>query len=207
MRARFAVPLAALILALAACTQKPTTSPTTGASTPAPATPTATATATASPTATGTTPTVGISVVPTLGATVTPTAPKGAVGPYTTIQTAEAYVSKQADTGFPFSFIGQDLTWRPAAILHVLHATPQGTASYGGDYYYFFVNGNPVGTRYFTQAVRETGVDPSTFSITYTVYKPGDPHCCPAGGQATVRFRWDGSRLSPLDPMPGATQS
>ena len=124
------------------------------------------------------------------------------------IQAAEAYVQTQSDVaGSSFQFLGPDLTWRPAATLHVLRATPSTAASYGGDYYFFFVNGNPVSRQYFTGAMSEQGLDDTTFSVTYRVYHPGDPHCCPTGGTATVRFRWNGSAVVALDPMPGATQS
>ena len=143
---------------------------------------------------------------PSRGATPTPTkAPAG--GSYGTLAAAQAYVQAQAEPGYPFSLLAADTTWRPGAVLHVLHGTPQGTASYGGDYYFFFANGNPVGKQYFTGAVGETPVDSTTFAVTYKVYKPADAHCCPSGGQATVRFHWDGARLKPLDPLTGATQS
>jgi predicted small lipoprotein YifL len=120
---------------------------------------------------------------------------------------AEAYAQGQAPAGFPFSFIAPDVTWANSATLHVLHATPQGSASYGGDYYFFFVNGTPVGKQLFTGAITSAAVDSTTFAVTYKVYKPGDAHCCPSGGQAQVRFHWDGVTLSPSGPMPGATQS
>jgi hypothetical protein len=121
---------------------------------------------------------------------------------------AEAYVQTQSDVaGSNFQFLGPDLTWRPSATLHVLRATPSTAASYGGDYYFFFVNGNPVSRQYFTGAMSEQGLDATTFSVTYRVFRPGDPHCCPTGGTSTVRFRWNGSAVVALDPMPGATQS
>jgi predicted small lipoprotein YifL len=120
---------------------------------------------------------------------------------------AEAYAQGQAPAGFPFSFIAPDVTWAPSATLHVLHATPQGSASYGGDYYFFFVNGTPVGKQFFTGAVTSAAVDSTTYAVTYKVYKPGDAHCCPSGGQSKVKFHWDGTKVSPLDPMPGTTQS
>jgi len=120
---------------------------------------------------------------------------------------AEAYAQGQAPAGFPFSFIAPDATWAASATLHVLHATPQGSASYGGDYYFFFVTGTPVGKQFFTGAVTSAAVDSTTFAVTYKVYEPGNAHCCPSGGQSKVRFHWDGTKVSSLDPMPGTTQS
>jgi hypothetical protein len=147
------------------------------------------------------------SPLPTPSASSAPTATKPAAGTYTSEAAAEAYVQTQADPGFPFTFLSPQSTWNPGATLHVLHATPQGTASYGGDYYFFFVSGNAVGRQVFAKSVGERLVDPTTFSVTYQVYVPGNPHCCPAGGQATVRLHWDGHQVRPLDPMTGATQS
>ena len=138
--------------------------------------------------------------------TVSPSPTKGAVGA-TTIQSAESYVQTTSDqAGGPFQFIGADSTWRPAATLHVLHATPAAAAGNGGDYYFFFVNGNLVGQFHFAGAVSERTPDATSFAVTYHVYKPGDPQCCPTGGNATTTFRWDGAKLV-HDPAPGATQN
>jgi hypothetical protein len=93
------------------------------------------------------------------------------------------------------------------AVLHVIRATYPTETGYGGDHFFFFVNGNPVGRQDFTGAPESTGIDDTTYSITYWIYRPNDPHCCPSGGQATVRFRWDGSTLRVLDPMPGPLQT
>jgi hypothetical protein len=129
------------------------------------------------------------------------------VGGYTTIQSAEAYAQSKSDqAGGSLEFIGADSTWRTAATLHVLHAIPAAAAGNGGDYFFFFVNGNPVGEFHFTGAVGARALDATSFAVTYGVYKPGDPPCCPTGGNATVTFRWDGSKLV-HDPAPGATQN
>jgi LppP/LprE lipoprotein len=44
-----------------------------------------------------------------------------------------------------------------------------------------------------------------TITLAYGVYEPGDRRCCPKGGTARVRFRWDGATLAPLDELPVAT--
>jgi hypothetical protein len=128
-------------------------------------------------------------------------------GPYPTLDDAEAYVMSQTPTGLPLQPVSPAGTWRDAAVLHVIHATPSTRASSGGDFFYFFVNGDPVGMEHFTLATASAGVNDTTYEITYAVYRPGDPHCCPTGGKATVRFRWEGAALTALDPMPGSTQS
>jgi hypothetical protein len=135
-----------------------------------------------------------------------PAAP--AAGPYTTLAAAEAYVRAQPPFAqLPASFADTGVTWRPAATLHVVRATPAGGASYQGDYYYFFVDGRPVGSQRFDRAQGEAAVADDTLAVTYSAYAAGDAHCCPSGGSRTVRFHWDGARLAPLDPLTGATQS
>jgi hypothetical protein len=124
-------------------------------------------------------------------------------GPYATREAAERFVRTQGEPGSTLTPISPQSTWRPAATLHVIHATFEGSASWAGDWYFFFVHGNLVGKRYFTRTIVATAVDDTTFSIAYDVFRQGDPHCCPSGGQATVRFQWNGNQLTRLDPLPG----
>jgi hypothetical protein len=158
-------------------------------------------------TSAGDNPTIQGSPTASVTSTVSAASPNAASPPFTTIQSAEAYVQTQAgDAGGPFEFIGVDSTWRPAGTLHVIHATPTTSASYGGDYYFFFVNGTPVDRFSFTASVSEHAPDATSLTVTYHVFKPGDPHCCPTGGTAITTFQWDGSKLT-HDPAPGATQN
>jgi hypothetical protein len=109
--------------------------------------------------------------------------------------------------GNDLTAVAPEQTWRPSAALHVIHATGASGADYPGDWYFFFAGGRLVGQQFFSHAAAQSSVDDATFSVTYNVFKEGDPHCCPSGGQATVRFHWDGSRLVTLDPLPGAIQT
>ena len=169
----------------------------------APATVTSSATLPLEPSITVTNPTT-TATPPAAGSPSPTTAP----ATLTTLAAAEAYVQTKAQdlAGAPFSFVGPDATWRPSATLHVLHATPTAAASSGGDYYFFFVAGRSVGQSTFTGYVSDATPDVVSFAVTYHVYKPGDAHCCPAGGTATTTFRWDGSQLTHTA-MTGATQS
>ena len=44
-------------------------------------------------------------------------------------------------------------------------------------------------------------------TLAYRLYRKNEPLCCPTGGVAKVRYRWDGSNLSPLDTIPGSSAS
>ena len=82
-----------------------------------------------------------------------------------------------------------------------------GTRLDSGDGYakraFFFVGGRYIGTDTSDDSanirVEDTGGD--TVTLAYALYGPNDALCCP-GGTATVRYRWNGSRLVPLDPIP-----
>jgi hypothetical protein len=39
-------------------------------------------------------------------------------------------------------------------------------------------------------------------AIGYELYRPDDPLCCPTAGAATVRYRWTGSKVVAMDPVP-----
>jgi hypothetical protein len=137
-----------------------------------------------------------------------PTAASGQ-GTYTNALAAEDYVKAQAaSTGFPFTFLDPGVTWGTTATLHVIHATPSGSAGYGGDYFYFFVNGSVVGSQYFTGPIASSSAtSPTAYSVVYPVFKPGDPACCPSGGQSTVTFTWSGTALVTSGSLTGARQS
>lgn len=120
-------------------------------------------------------------------------------GPYTSMGAASSYVESQGMT-----VLDPGSTWHDGNVLHVIHATPTGSASYGGDFYYFFVDGYEVGQETFTSASSSGTVDSTTFTVTFNVYLPTDPHCCPSGGTSTVNFNWDGSSLVTIGSMDGA---
>lgn len=49
--------------------------------------------------------------------------------------------------------------------------------------------------------------DGSVVDVAYALYRPGDSDADPSGGTKTVSFRWDGSRLKPLDAIPTSDPS
>ncbi len=44
-------------------------------------------------------------------------------------------------------------------------------------------------------------------AIGYDLYHSNDPLCCPTAGAATVRYRWDKTKVASLDPVPPASWS
>lgn len=136
------------------------------------------------------------------GSTTQTNPPAPSSGPYTSMSAAVSFVEAQEGG---MSAIDPATTWQPGATLNVIHATPTGTASYGGDFYFFFVNGYLVGQETFTSAVTSQIIDAQTFAVTFNVYLPTDPHCCPTGGTSTVQFWWDGGSIVTIGSMDGAT--
>ncbi|MCK9893578.1 LppP/LprE family lipoprotein [Frankia sp. AgB32] len=44
-------------------------------------------------------------------------------------------------------------------------------------------------------------------ALQYDLYRPDDPMCCPTAGGSTARFQWNGTSVTPLDPVPTAAYS
>lgn len=98
--------------------------------------------------------------------------------------------------------------WCESCPLHVIIAE-QRQATYALHWAFFFANGRGwLGTDTaaptIEQPVAVAWRDATTVALTYNLYRPGDAACCASGDHATVRFRWDGARLVPLDPVPEA---
>lgn len=126
---------------------------------------------------------------------------------YTTMADAVAYVKNAVDpdSALEATILDAASTWQEANTLHVIHATPSGTASWGGDYYYFFVDGCLVGEQSFTRTVSQQTIDGETFDVTFQKYLPSDPHCCPTGGDVSVQFFWNGESLLTIGSLEGAS--
>ena len=162
---------------------------------------TATTSTATTPTATTNIQTATTVAVDNTQGSVTPSEPVPGPGPYSTMDAAVAFVQGQPPG---LTVLEPGSTWASGSTMHVIHATPSGSASYGGDIYYFFVNGYFIGEKRFTSSVTHAFVDGTTFAVTFNVYSPGDPHCCPSGGTSTVQFHWDGSYLVTIGSMAGA---
>lgn len=117
-----------------------------------------------------------------------------------TLESAEAVV--RAKGYRPYSNLG----WGSPNTLKVI----LGTVSISVDGYsnraFFFANGQYVGTDTSNDsagivALWSTG---DTLALSYQLYNPADPMCCPTANAATVRYHWNGSTLAPLDHVPSA---
>jgi hypothetical protein len=69
---------------------------------------------------------------------------------------------------------------------------------------FFFADDRFLGTDAATPSaeVQEVWRDNRTIALLYILHRDGDALCCPTGGGAIVRFRQQGSRVVPLDPIP-----
>jgi LppP/LprE lipoprotein len=82
-----------------------------------------------------------------------------------------------------------------------------GTRTDSGDGYakraFFFVGDRYIGTDTSDDSanIRVEGQTDDTVTLAYAIYGPNDALCCP-GRTETVRYRWNGSRLEPLDSIP-----
>jgi hypothetical protein len=86
----------------------------------------------------------------------------------------------------------------------VLLGVANGSAS-GADQRAFFFDGERylgTDTKDPSAHVAFVGQTGDTVTLRYTLYRASDPLCCPGAGARDVRFRWNGSKLEPLDLIP-----
>jgi LppP/LprE lipoprotein len=135
---------------------------------------------------------------PTGGATAPPPQPTGG-----TLSQAEAAVKKQ---GFN---VDNTTDYQPAQTLRVLIGTRTGSSEGFARRAFFFVGGRFIGTDTSDDSADITvdSQSDSVVTLAYRLYRKGEPLCCPTGGVAKVRYRWDGSSLSPLDTIPSSSAS
>ncbi len=94
--------------------------------------------------------------------------------------------------------------YKPGQTLRVLI----GTGEHSNDGYdkraFFFVDNKYIGTDAGAPSaqISVAAQNDTEVVLAYALYKPGNPLCCPAGGQAKVRFQLNNGQLTPLDPIP-----
>lgn len=96
--------------------------------------------------------------------------------------------------------------WRPDATLKVLVGVRRGVSADGAQQAFFFAGDRFIGTdtRDPSGRIAVTGQSGDAVALTYALYRPGDSIEQPSGGEVTVTFAWDGSRLRPREEIPPA---
>jgi hypothetical protein len=94
--------------------------------------------------------------------------------------------------------------YHPSQTLRVLIGTGASSNDGHDRRAFFFVDGRYIGTDSSQPSAMVGVVAQSDTEVTlaYSLYRSGDPLCCPGGGQARVRFVLNNGRLTPLDAIP-----
>jgi LppP/LprE lipoprotein len=100
-------------------------------------------------------------------------------------------------------------SYDPGASVTALIGVKKGSADGTAQRAFFFADGRFIGTDTADDSagIRLAHSRPPVIALSYELFEPNDAQCCPTGGVATVRYRWDGQRLAPLDPIPPASYS
>jgi hypothetical protein len=97
--------------------------------------------------------------------------------------------------------------YRPSQTLRVLIGRPHEGMS-PGLRAFFFVRGRYIGNDALTPSMKLEVARQRDREITlvYSLFVAGDRPCCPSGGDADVRFRWNGDALTPRETIPLESQ-
>ena len=96
----------------------------------------------------------------------------------------------------------------PNATLRVLIGVRHGSADGYAKKAFFFVGPEFIGTdtKDPSAGISVESQTDTTVTLGYAIYRRNDGLCCPSGGTRSVRYSWDGARLSPQDPIPSLAQ-
>jgi hypothetical protein len=97
--------------------------------------------------------------------------------------------------------------YKPGPTLRVLVGRPrQGMTP--GLRAFFFVKGRSIGNDALTGSLKlDVGRQRDReVTLVYGLFAAGDKPCCPSGGDADVRFRWNGDELTPREPIPAESR-
>jgi LppP/LprE lipoprotein len=149
--------------------------------------------------------------------TSTGTSPNGGTGAETTrTSTAPAFTKESASAeglsgavavvkahGYAAS---ETSDYRSTQTLRVLVGTRSGSSDGYGQQAFFFVDGHYLGTDTSqpSASVKVVGQSDTEVTLSYPVYKAGDPLSHPGGGEKTVRFQLNNGHLVPLAQIPSA---
>jgi LppP/LprE lipoprotein len=127
----------------------------------------------------------------------------GATGRQPPLHAAEATVRSHGY--FPVDVSAYDAKASVAAIVAVRKGSADATAQRA----FFFAGGHFAGndTAKDSSGIRVAFARPPVIGLTYALYAARDPQCCPTDGATTVRYRWNGKHVVPLDPIPPSSFS
>jgi|SRR5215210_666374 len=130
----------------------------------------------------------------TVTETQTPPEPAGPLPLAEAVATVDSEGYQVLDT----STYGED------ADIAALIGLRKGSATSYAQRAFFFAKGEYLGndTSDDSASITLAYQEPGLIALEYTLYASEDPNCCPTMGSATVRYSWDGSTLTPLDPIP-----
>jgi hypothetical protein len=94
--------------------------------------------------------------------------------------------------------------YHPGQTLRVLVGTRTGSGDGYNQQAFFFLGNRYLGTDTSSPSasVRVVGQGDTEVTLAYAVYHPGDPLCCPAGGQTHVTFQLNNGALAPAQTIP-----
>jgi hypothetical protein len=94
--------------------------------------------------------------------------------------------------------------YHPDQTLRVLIGTGTGSNGRYDKQAFFFLGDRYIGTDAGSASAQIGVVSQGDTEVTlaYGLYRPGDPLCCPGGGQAKVSFQLNNGKLTALDPIP-----
>jgi hypothetical protein len=91
--------------------------------------------------------------------------------------------------------------------LRVLVGTRTGSADGYGQQAFFFVDGRYLGTdtKEASATVKVVSQGDTEVTVSYPLYRKGDPLSSPSGGEARVTFQLNNGKLTPLGTIPPAS--
>jgi hypothetical protein len=96
--------------------------------------------------------------------------------------------------------------WRPDQQLKVLLGVSR-SADPRAEQAFFFVGDTFIGTdtKDPSASIEVAAQSDDSVTLSYGLYRPADQIDVPTGGSAEVTYRWDGSSLTPQNPIPNAS--
>jgi hypothetical protein len=131
----------------------------------------------------------------------TPTAPTAPSDPDAPLSLAAAEQVLDARGYAPLG----ERDWRPDQSLKVLIGVSR-DAEPRAELAFLFVGDAFIGTdtKDPSAAIEVLDQDGDSVTLSYALYRPSDGIDDPSGGSVEVTYAWDGSRLTPQDPIPSA---